>query len=76
MGDDLDAWFKREVVVHEEALTRYLRRCWPNPNDIHDLRQETYIRVYESARKHIPDTVRTFIFAVARNLMADRIRRP
>lgn len=75
MDDHLDTWFKREVVIHEEALTRYLRRCWPHPDDIHDLRQETYIRVYESARKTIPDSARPFIFAIAKNLMADRIRK-
>lgn len=75
MDDPLDAWFKREVVVHEEALTRYLRRSWPNPDDIVDLRQETYVRVYESARNHVPAAARPFIFAIARNLMADRIRK-
>ena len=75
MGEDaLDAWFKREVVIHDNALSGYLRRCWPNPDDIHDLRQETYARVYESARNHIPRAARPFVFAVARRLMVDRIR--
>jgi RNA polymerase sigma factor (sigma-70 family) len=75
VNDPLDTWFKREVVVHEEALTRYLHRCWPNPDDIHDLRQETYVRVYESAQKALPVAARPFLFAIARNLMADRIRK-
>jgi RNA polymerase sigma-70 factor (ECF subfamily) len=75
VDEPLDLWFKREVVIHEEALTRYLRRCWVSPDDIHDLRQETYIRVYESARKNIPIQARPFIFAIAKNLMADRIRK-
>lgn len=75
MEDPLDTWFKREVVIHEAALTRYLRRCWPNLDDIHDLRQETYARVYESAQSAIPLSARPFIFAIAKNLMADRIRR-
>ncbi len=71
----LDAWFKREVVVHEEALMRYFYRSWPNVDDIPDLRQETYVRIYESARTQIPNAARPFLFAVARRLMADRIRR-
>ena len=75
MDDALDSWFKREVVVHEEALTRYLRRSWANADDIHDIRQEAYVRIYESARNHIPTSARPFIFAIARRLMADRIRR-
>jgi len=75
MGESLDTWFKREVVVHDEALTRYLRRHWPYPDDIHDLRQEAYIRIYESARTRVPMAARPFIFKIAQRLMADRIRR-
>jgi RNA polymerase sigma factor (sigma-70 family) len=75
VDDEIDAWFKSEVLIHEEALTRYLRHHWQNPHDIHDLRQETYARVYESAQKRIPDSARPFIFAIARHLMADRIRK-
>ncbi len=75
MDDSLDSWFKREVLIHDEALTRYLRRSWPHPADVDDLRQETYARLFESARDHIPDVVRPFLFAIARRLMADRIRR-
>src|SRR5262245_46303329 len=75
MAGSVDTWFKQEVLVHEEDLTRYLRRYWNNPNDIHDLRQETYAKVYERALKSLPLAARPFIFKVARNLMADRIRR-
>lgn len=75
MDESLDAWFKREVVVHDEALTRYLQRRWPNPDDIHDLRQETYVRIYESARTQRPVTAKPFIFKIAQRLMIDRVRR-
>jgi RNA polymerase sigma factor (sigma-70 family) len=75
VDDEIDAWFKREVLIHEEALTRYLRHHWQDAHDIYDLRQETYARVYESAQKQIPDSARPFIFAIAKHLMADRIRR-
>lgn len=71
----LDAWFSREILVHEEALVRYLRRRWQNPDDVLDLRQETYARVYESARHARPASPKSYLFTAARNLMADRIRR-
>ena len=75
MDDSLDAWFKREVLVHEAALVRFLNR-WPNRHEIHDLRQEVYIRVYEAAAKSRPTTSpKTFLFQTARNLLIDRIRR-
>jgi RNA polymerase sigma-70 factor (ECF subfamily) len=75
MGESVDAWFKREVVVHEAALMRFLRRCWPHAQDHHDLRQETYIRVYEAAARSLPLQPKAFLFATAKHLIADRLRR-
>lgn len=75
MDESVEAWFAREVLAHEEALVRYLRRCWPHADDIHDLRQETYIRVFEAARRELPHQPKSFVFTTARHLMADRLRR-
>jgi RNA polymerase sigma-70 factor (ECF subfamily) len=71
----LDDWFAREILIHEAALSNYLRRCWPYRDDLHDLRQEVYVRVYESAGKALPTAPKSFLFTTARNLMADRLRR-
>lgn len=75
MADSLDAWFAQEILVHEAALVSYLRRTWNRQDEIHDLRQETYLRVYEAAAKQRPDSARPFLFATARHLMVDRMRR-
>lgn len=76
MAESLDTWFKREVVVHEAALMRFIKRYWSrNPDEVHDLRQETYIRVYEAAVLSRPAVPRAFLFTTAKHLMADRIRR-
>ena len=75
MDDALDAWFIREILVHEAALTRLLRRTWLHRDDIHDLRQEVYVRVYEAAAKSRPHMPKAFLFSTARHLMTDRLRR-
>src|SRR5690606_18640432 len=75
MPSSLDNWFATEILVHEEALLRYLRRCWPHRSEIHDLRQEVYVRVYEAAGKALPTQPKAFLFASARHLLADRARR-
>jgi RNA polymerase sigma factor (sigma-70 family) len=75
VNDALNDWFAREILVHEGLLVRYLSRTWPRRDEIHDLRQETYIRVYEAAQKIRPHTPKAFLFATARHLMADRVRR-
>jgi RNA polymerase sigma factor (sigma-70 family) len=75
MDNALDSWFAREILAHEGALMRYLTRVWPVRNEVHDLRQEIYVRVYEAAAKSVPRSAKSFLFTTARNLMADRIRR-
>jgi RNA polymerase sigma-70 factor (ECF subfamily) len=75
MAKALDAWFSREILFHEEALVRYLTRNWHHRDDILDLRQEVYMRVYEAAALERPRAPKSFLFATARNLMADRMRR-
>jgi RNA polymerase sigma-70 factor (ECF subfamily) len=75
MSTDLDRWFAAEILSHEGALTRYLRRIWRHAADIPDLRQEIYVRVYESAAKALPASAKSFLFTSARNLIADRLRR-
>ncbi|HEY4125833.1 MAG TPA: RNA polymerase sigma factor [Rhizomicrobium sp.] len=72
---DLEGWFVREVLPLEAALMQFLRRSWHNKAEIDDLRQEVYVRVCEAARKEIPHPAKPFVFAVARNLLVDRVRR-
>lgn len=71
----IDQWFAAEVLPHEAALMRYLTRVWPNCAEVQDLRQDVYVRVYESAARSRPVTPKAFLFATARNLMIDRLRR-
>jgi RNA polymerase sigma-70 factor (ECF subfamily) len=75
VDDSLNNWFAREILVHESALMRYLLRSWFRHEEIHDLRQEIYVRVYEAAAKARPAMPKSFMFTTARHLMTDRLRR-
>jgi RNA polymerase sigma factor (sigma-70 family) len=70
----LDRWFATEILPHEGVLVRYLTRVWPNSAEVPDLRQDIYVRVYESARATLPTSPKAFLFTTARNLMTDRVR--
>jgi RNA polymerase sigma factor (sigma-70 family) len=74
-ASDVDTWFVREVLPLEPVLMQFLRRNWSNKSDIADLCQDVYVRVYEAARKQIPDAAKSFVFATARNLLIDHVRR-
>jgi RNA polymerase sigma factor (sigma-70 family) len=75
MEEHLDIWFKREILMHEGILMHFLARVWPRRDDLPDIRQEAYARVYEAAQKARPQAPKAFLFATARHLMADRVRR-
>ncbi len=74
-ASDVNAWFVREVLPLEQALMQFLQHNWRNKSDIADLRQEVYVRVFEAARKEIPERPRQFVFSTARNLLIDHVRR-
>lgn len=71
----VDIWFAHEVLPLEAALMQFLRHNWRNKSDITDLLQDVYVRVYEAALKQIPESARAFVFATARNLLINRVRR-
>ena len=75
MKGSLEEWFAREILAHEPVLVRYLLRVWPNRDEVPDLRQEIYVRVFEAAQHTRPTLPKAFLFATARNLMTDRLRR-
>jgi RNA polymerase sigma factor (sigma-70 family) len=75
MTDTLEQWFAREILAHEPSLMRYLLRVWPNRDDVSDLRQEIYVRVFEGAQRARPEHPKSFLFTTARHLMTDRLRR-
>lgn len=75
MASRVDDWFVREVLPLETSLRKFLRRGWRNEADIRDLCQDVYVAVYEAALKEIPVSARAFTFVVARNVLADRVRR-
>jgi RNA polymerase sigma-70 factor (ECF subfamily) len=75
MEESLDGWFKREILVHEAALVRFLSRSWFIQHEVPDLRQDVYVLVYQAAAKSRPHAPKSLLFTTARNLMIDRIRR-
>ena len=73
--DAVSAWFVREILPLEALLMHYLRRNWRNASEMVDLRQEVYTRVFDAARKNVPDNAKRFLLATARNLLIDLVKR-
>ena len=75
MEGPIQLWFVQEILPHEAALMRYIRRAWPDRTEAADIRQEIYAKVYESASAQRPQQPRRYLFITARNLCVDRLRR-
>lgn len=73
--EELNAWFVDQVLPLEAVLERFLRRNWRDMDEIADLRQEVYARVYDGCARHQPESAQAFVLTTARNLLIDRARR-
>jgi RNA polymerase sigma factor (sigma-70 family) len=73
--DELNAWFVREVLPLERALTSYIRRNWRVREDVAELRQDIYERSLIGARRALPVNTRAYIFITARNHLINNAKR-
>jgi RNA polymerase sigma-70 factor (ECF subfamily) len=70
-----DRWFLEEIHPHEASLRGYLRSSFPAVQDIDDVVQTSYLRVWKAASSRQIASARAFLFRVARNVALDLVRR-
>jgi RNA polymerase sigma-70 factor (ECF subfamily) len=75
MANDRHEWFLTQIFRHGAALHRYLRRFTSGAEDIEDLVQETYLRIYAIENRHAVSSPRALLFSIAHNLAVERARR-
>ncbi|MBI4625052.1 MAG: RNA polymerase sigma factor [Verrucomicrobia bacterium] len=68
-------WFAEEVQPHQPALRAYLLARYPSLPDVDNLVQECLVRVVRARERAAVESPRGLLFATARNLALDFIRR-
>jgi RNA polymerase sigma factor (sigma-70 family) len=68
-------WFVNQVFQHRAALHRYLGKLTSGAEDIEDLVQETYVRMYALPDFHLVESPKALLFRIAHNLAVERARR-
>jgi len=68
-------WYTREVQPHRESLRAFLVARYPALTDVDDLVQECVLRVLHARVKAPIESPRGLLFAIARNLAIDALRR-
>ncbi len=74
-SSDSDRWFVEHVLPHEPALRAWLKAHYSSATDVDDLVQETYARLMRARERGPIQSVKAFLFATARNLAIDGLRR-
>jgi RNA polymerase sigma factor (sigma-70 family) len=72
---EISRWFQRNVQPHEPMLRAWLRSRFSSENDIDDIVQESYVRLLRARDTGALNSPKAFLFAIARNLAMDRVRR-
>lgn len=67
-------WFLREIYPHESLLSAWLRDRYPSSN-VDDIVQESFLRVLKINRKFKLTAPKAYLFATARNICIDNLRR-
>jgi RNA polymerase sigma-70 factor (ECF subfamily) len=74
-GIDQTRWFAENLQPHEPLLRSWLRSRFPAECDCDDIVQESYVRVLRARARDEVRAPKAFLFATARNLALDRLRR-
>jgi len=67
-----------EIIFHRTKgkLKGFLRRVLPFDEDVENMLQETYLKLWENRNTLDPDrNIETFIYAIARNMVIDIMRK-
>jgi RNA polymerase sigma factor (sigma-70 family) len=75
MAEDRHQWFLNQIFHHRKALHRYLGKLTSGAEDIEDLVQETYVRMYALPDHLDVGSPRALLFRIAHNLAVERARR-
>src|ERR1700730_5863662 len=75
MGDERHDWFLNQIFRHRAALHRYLRKFTSGAEDVEDLVQETYVRMYALRDFREIESPRALLVRIAHNTAVERARR-
>lgn len=75
MSSEHSRWFAEHVQPHESMLRAWLRQRFATRVDIDDIVQEACVRLLQARESGPLGSPKAFLFATARNLALDRVRR-
>ena len=68
-------WFLEEIYPHESMLKAWLKNRYPSLLSVEEVVQESFLRVLKINRKFRLSAPKAYLFATARNICIDQLRR-
>jgi RNA polymerase sigma factor (sigma-70 family) len=75
MADQRHDWFTAQVFRHRAGLHRYLSKFTSGAEDVEDLVQETFVRMYSLPDYRSVESPKALLFRIGHNLAVERARR-
>ncbi len=75
LRSDHDQWFAEHVQPHERILRAWLTQSFGPRLDVDEVVQEAFLRILQARDTSELSAPKAFLFAVARNLALDQVRR-
>lgn len=75
MSPDRHEWFLNQVFCHRQMLQHYLRKYLNSDEDIEDVIQDTYLRIYGIQDYTAVESPRALLITIAHNLAVELGRR-
>ena len=67
-------WFAEEVRPHEAGLRSWLRLRFPSLQDVDDVIQDAYVRLFRAKSAGRVACAKSYLYSIARNAVLDRYR--
>jgi RNA polymerase sigma-70 factor (ECF subfamily) len=75
MSPDRHEWFLNQVFCHRQMLHQYLRKYLSSDEDIEDVIQDTYVRIYGIQDYTTVESPKALLITIAHNLAVELGRR-
>ncbi len=68
-------WFRKKLLPHEPFLRNWLLSRYSNEAEVDDIIQDAYLRVMQAKERCDMQSPKAYLFATARNIAVNRVRR-
>ncbi len=71
---EMDRWFLENVKCHERMVRAWISSRFSSEQDIEDILQEAYYKIYEAHSQRAINSPKAYLFAIVRSIIYKRVK--